>query len=267
MRGNLHNHSLCSDGIKSVLELNDLAIKNNIDVLAITDHDTIEQYYEIEKIKSNVKLITGVEMKCKYNDESIHILGYFNSKPSEEAFNFFNDLKIKRDIRCKKMIENLKNIFNIDISYDEVKKLANGAIGRPHIARVISNKYNISFNDAFDKYINNDSPAYVMETNLSVDDVFNFLRKNNALIVMAHPIQIKKSDFRELLKYGFDGIEAFHPDQDEDYSNMIKDIAKEYNLFITGGDDYHGDSHNGVFGEYYIEGNDLDIFLDRLDRL
>ena len=267
MKGNLHNHSLCSDGIKSVSELNDMAIECGFDVLAITDHDTLDHYYEIEKINSNIRLITGIEMKCKYNDESIHILGYFKDKPSKDAFDFFDDIKNRRDIRCRKMIDKLKEIFNLDISYDEVKEIANGAIGRPHIARVISKKYNMDFNDVFDKYLSNKSPAYIMETNLSIEDVINFLKSHKALVVMAHPIQIKKSDFRDLLKYGFDGIEAIHPDQDKDYSNMIRNVAKDNNLFITGGADYHGDNYNGGFADYYIEGNDLDIFLEKLDRL
>ena len=267
MRGNLHNHSLCSDGIKSVKELYDMAILNNIDVLAITDHDTLDQYYEIEKIDSKIKLITGIEMKCKYNDESIHILGYFKDRPSDEAFKFFDDIKLKRDIRCKNMIIKLREIFNLDINYEEVRKIANGAIGRPHIARVISNKYNLDFDEVFDKYLSNKSPAYIMETSLSIEDVINFLRNNNALVVLAHPIQIKKSNFRDLIKYGFDGIEAIHPDQDEEYSLMIREFAKKNNLFITGGADYHGDNYNGGFSEYYIDNNDLDIFLDNLSRL
>ena len=266
MRGNLHNHSTYSDGIKTIEELNEMAIENNYDVIAITDHDTLDGYDTISKIDTKVRIITGVEMKCKYKGESVHILGYFSGKPDDNAIKYFDVLKNKRDIRCRNMLKKLKDIFNLDISYEEVKKLSSGAIGRPHIARAICNKYNISFDEAFDKYIGNNSPAYIMETDLDIEEVINFLDKYNALKVIAHPIQIKKSDFRELVKYNFDGIEAVHPDQDEEYSNMIREFAKENNLIVTGGADYHGDAGHRKFEKFFIEGNELDIFLSKLDN-
>ena len=266
MRGNLHNHSTFSDGLKTIEEINEMAIKNNYDVVAITDHDTLDGYEVIKNINSKVKIIPGVEMKCKYNNESVHILGYFK-EVDEDAIKFFDDLKVKRDLRCQEMIRRLKKYFDIDISYDDVKKIANGAIGRPHIARIICEKYNITFDEAFDKYIGNNSPAYVIETNLSIEDVINFLNRYNALKVIAHPIQIKKSDFRELVKYGFDGIEAVHPDQDEEYSEMIRQFAKENNLIVTGGADYHGDEGKRKFEDFYIEGDEMDIFLNKLNNL
>ena len=267
MKANLHIHTICSDGTKTVNEINDLAIKNGFDVVAITDHDTLNAVYDIKKLNTKVKFIIGAELSCKYKSEVIHILGYFKDIPNDNLINYFKEKEEERVIRTKKIIENLDKYYNIKISYDNVKKRADGLIARPHIAEEICDKYGCTFDEAFDKYIGDDSKAYVPYNVISLKDAIKLLKDNNALVVLAHPILIKKFDYKEIIDKGFDGIEVYHPDQNKDFSNELIKLAKENNLFITGGSDYHGEIIENKFEEAYIEGEDLDKFLNILNNL
>lgn len=267
MKANLHIHTTCSDGTKTVKEINELAIKYGFDVVAITDHDTLNAVYDIKKLNTRVKFIIGVELSCKYKNEVIHILGYFNGMPDSNLIDYLKEKERERYERAIKIIEKLEKYYDIKISYDEVKKKADGLIGRPHIAEVICAKYGCTFDEAFDKYIGDDSKAYVPYTVISLEDAIKLLKENKALVVLAHPVLIKKFDYKEIINKGFDGIEVYHPNQGESFSNELLKVAKENNLFITGGSDYHGEIIENKFEESYIEGKDLDIFLKLLNNL
>lgn len=265
MKANLHVHTTFSDGTKTIKEINELALKNNIDVVAVTDHDTLNAVYEIEKLDTKIKFIIGVEASCKYKNEVIHILGYFKNRPSDKIINYFKSSEEKRLNRCLKIIDNLDKYYGIKIDYEDVKKRADGLIARPHIAEAICDKYGCTFDEAFDKYIGDDSKAYVPYDVISLEDMIKLLKDNNALVVLAHPVLIKKFNYEEILNFGFDGIEAYHPSIY--YNGKIIKQAKEHNLFITGGSDYHGEITEYAFNEAYIEGNDLEIFLDKINNL
>lgn len=264
MKANLHIHSKNSDGTKSIKEINELALKYNFDYIAITDHDTINAVDEINILDTTINYIIGVEMSVKYKNEEIHILGYFKNKKIDTVKDYFNKVNAKRINRAKKIIENLKKYYNIDISLDDVKKKADGVIARPHISEVICEKYGYTFNEVFDKFLGDDKKAYVPYELIELKDAIKYLKDNDALVVLAHPILIKKFDFKEILDFGFDGIEVYHPDQNKEYQEILIKLAKENNLIITGGSDYHGEIITNKFEESYIENNDLNIFLNKL---
>ena len=152
MKANLHVHTNHSDGTKTVSEINEQALKNNIDVIGITDHDTLNAAYDIVKLDTTVKFILGVEVSCKYKGETIHILGYFKDIPDKKLIDYFKINEEKRLNRCLKIIDNLEKYYGIKIDYEDVKKRADGLIARPHIAEAICDKIGCTFDEAFDKY-------------------------------------------------------------------------------------------------------------------
>lgn len=266
MKGNLHIHTKNSDGTKSVFEINLLAQQHKFDYVAITDHDTVDAIDEIKKLQTPIKFIIGVEMSCKYAGEVIHILGYFGDDVSKEVKEYFEQVSSERIDRCQKIINNLKNFYNIEIKYEDVKKKADGIIARPHIAQAICEKIGCTFDEAFDNYIGNNAKAYVPYEVISLEDAINFLKKHNALVVLAHPILIKKFDYHEILNLGFDGIEVYHPDQNEEYSANLRKLAEDNGFLITGGSDYHGEITNNKFEQSYIKDDDLSNFLTALNK-
>ena len=107
MKANLHIHTTNSDGTKTVSEINQLAQQFGFDLVAITDHDTVEAIDEINALNTPIQFMIGVEMSCKYAGEDIHILGYFGNHITEEVRVYFKKVSAERILRCQKIIKNL----------------------------------------------------------------------------------------------------------------------------------------------------------------
>jgi len=273
IKGDFHIHTTASDGVLTPKEVIELAKKNNLDIIAITDHDTtagIEEALEYG-YAIGVKVIPGIELSALHNGESIHILGYFkdNSFLNPEFQNFLLNIHEYRLFRAKKIVENLEKFFNIKISYDRILELSKGVIARPHIASaIIEAGYPYSWDYIFDNIINNESPAYVPNKQISIPEGIALLKSFNAVVVLAHPILIKNTDIEELLNYDFDGIEAFYylntPAQTDDLVNK----ASRHNKFVSAGSDFHGittgDTKHGNISTVSLTGNYLEVFLNHL---
>lgn len=269
MKADLHCHTIHSDGIYSVYDTVLLAKECGINLLAITDHDNLDSYKVFLNIKENlpIKLLIGVELSTWYMGENVHILGYFynNSNPGEELLSFLEDMKNKRILRAKKMIANLNNMFDLDINYDEIASLHKEIIARPHIARFIANKYGLSVNDVFAKYLSNSSPAFVPTSNTGTKEAIDLLHRNNAIAVWAHPIHNKnKFNERDIIDMGIDGIEGSYPDNSKEDTLHYRELTKKYNLLFTAGSDFHDHVSHFEIGTCFIEDEDIDKLLNKL---
>lgn len=271
-KGDFHIHSTASDGTLEPKEVVRYAKKNDIDIMALSDHDTIKGINEAQEEgkKLDVKVIPAIELSTQYKNESIHILGYFKNGKYEnkELDKKLEEMHNYRIMRAKKMAENLKKYFGIEIDFENMLKKITGNIARPHIARaVLDAGYNYSFQYVFDNLIGTQSPAYVPNTRLSIEDGIKLLKKSNAIVVLAHPVLIKKSSIDEMLKFDFDGIEAIYPRNTKEDTIRFKAKAKEYKKLITAGSDFHGisgDPKHGDIGYVSLSENGIENFLNAL---
>jgi len=218
-----------------------------------------------------IKVIIGTEYSTMHNGENIHLLGFYkNNKPNEVIIKYLNDLEEKRICRAKKMLDKLDEIFNIKLEFEELNKISDGSIGRPHIAKLIELKYGISKEVIFKKMIGNDCSCYIPSSNQDLKETIDFLHRNDAITVLAHPIHYKKTIIEEFIKLGIDGIECFYPEHKKKYSKKLVKLAKENNLIITGGSDFHDNKKNnrekhGNIGDCFIEDEYIDVFLERIE--
>lgn len=269
MKADLHNHTTASDGTLNVLELVQYASKKGIDIVGITDHDSVDAFnYDIDK--SPILIIKGVELSTYCNNENIHLLGYFkDNEIPEEIKIILKHFQEKRKDRIKKMLQKLKEYFNINIEYKELEKYQlEGTIGRPHVAQAIEEKYNIPFREVFDRFIGNDKPAYVPTENLGFKEAIELLHNNNAIAIIAHPYLIKKNNIKDLILLGVDGIEVRYSKHSKEEEKLFYKIAKKHNLLITGGSDFHRYKENledTDIGDGIIENKELKIFLESLN--
>ncbi len=272
IKADFHVHTTSSDGLLSPSDIIKRAAVNNVKYLSITDHDNTSGLNEaVESAKQyNITFIPGVELSTQYNDESIHILGYFRdtSYNNPELVQELNKIKNHRIIRAQKIIEKLKTEYDISINYDDVKKLANGTVARPHIATAIRNAgHNYTHDEIFNNFIGKNCKAYVPTIKLSTENGINLLRKYNALVFLAHPKLIKKTHITELLKLKFDGIEAVYYQNSSEENEEYTKIAKDYNLLISCGSDFHGipnDTRHGDVGSMVYSEDYLNSFLNAL---
>jgi len=266
----LHCHTTCSDGRLSAMELFQLAQKEQMELMSLTDHDTVKGHEELIPLmkKAGITYIPGIELTTGRNKESIHLLGYFNNEGyKKEAFlNALEHLFTSRNTRLKKMTELLKLHFGLDIDYEELRRKSKGTLTRANLAGAIGEVLPlVKHDDIFAKYLDRDSPAYVPNLKLSVEEGIRLLKENGAIVVLAHPIIYKKNPLEELLEYDFDGLECYYSQNDEKMTNTSLRLAKEKNLLITAGSDFHGipgDTKHGFLGSIAYDEENLAPFLD-----
>lgn len=268
----LHTHTNFSDGIFTPKEIVLLSSNKGLNGIAITDHDTlsgIEPAIQASKSLNDFTVIPGIEFGCVYEDEEVHILGYFIDYNSSKIKKITKKLKHSRTKRGLDIIKKLENI-GINISIDQVNQTLsdNNYIGRPHIARtLITNGYVYDMKEAFDKYLNRGQPAYAERYRLSIADTINLIHTVNGLAVLAHPGMLKKKSIIDYcIDLGIDGLEAIHPKHKKEDVLYMLNLAKKYNLFTTGGSDFHGDKTNekSMLGKYYVNLNDIPTMKGRI---
>jgi predicted metal-dependent phosphoesterase TrpH len=186
----LHTHTCYSDGYLNPEGLIKKAVEEGIEVLSITDHDSVNGIEEARKIAAQfgIEVISGVEISSDIRDSEVHILGYFidpKNKELEHYLNFFREERYKRAIR---IVEKL-NILGLEITMDDVlTHVNNSAIGRPHIAQALLAKKQVSsYFEAFYKYIGNHGPAYERKVHLSPQSAFKIISDAGGLSFIAHP--------------------------------------------------------------------------------
>jgi len=246
-----HTHTTASDGILTPKEMVQVAFKNGVIYLAITDHDTISGLDDAikEATRLNIKLIPGIELSTNYNNESIHILGFFkdDSYINDDFIKALRNIKDERIIRAQKMISKLKEIFNIEINFETIMLDGKDVIARPHIAKeIIKAGYPYTMEEIFEKLIGKDCPAFIPTNKLSTVDGINLLKKYNALAFLAHPILINKSPISDFLKFDLDGIEAIYFQNSPKEEESLVQLALNNNLLVSAGSDCHGDFKNDI---------------------
>ncbi len=265
----LHTHTNYSDGDLDILGNVKNAIKLGLDGIAITDHDNIDSWDEIDNNEYKIDVVKGVELSTYYKGESVHVLGYYLNDGGDysELDAFLKKTREERLIRVKKIIELFKQ-YDINVTYEEIIKEADGAVARPHIVRAIIKKYperGYTSQYIFDNYLGNDGPCFVPVNNFDTREAIELLKRNHCLVVIAHPLLINKFNYQELAKYKIDGIEAIYNYQ-KDIKNDVEAFALNNKLMITGGSDYHGPVTRDTMGTIYLEGKYVTEFLNKIHK-
>ena len=270
-----HMHSIYSDGVKSPEELLRHALDCNLSMMALTDHDEIDGIKALRTAQEQldpektIKFINGCEFSADYKDKSIHILGYRFDETNKELRDFIEYFKSKREERIDEIIRRCNNAGYF-ISKDELLKKfpKTQAYGRPHIGQLlIDGGYAKDINDVFKDILRKDSPCYVPKVKIEVPYIIDIIHKAGGLAVMAHPKFVTSDEYVvEMLAYDFDGMEVYHTKHNDDDVKRYKALAKEHNLFITGGSDYHGIPGKAPdqFGDYLVSAEDVSEFISLL---
>ena len=246
----LHTHTTCSDGTDSPRELVNKAIAQGLEVLGISDHDTTSGWDEAtQTLRGTLKLALGAEISCLTNDGiSVHMLGMLFDPLHEEMQQVLEETRDGRLPRMRKMIEKMRS-EGMDISIEDVVSvMPEGAtMGRPHLAdALVAKKIVKSRDEAFVELLHNDSRFYVSHAAPTPVEAISLIRRAGGVAVIAHPFAshrgeiLNAEDFSELVAAGLNGIEVDHRDQNPDERAMLRVIARELNLVVTGSSDYHG---------------------------
>jgi predicted metal-dependent phosphoesterase TrpH len=246
----LHTHTTCSDGTDSPRELVNKAIVQGLQVLGISDHDTTAGWEEAtQTLRGSLQLALGAEISCLTHDGiSVHMLGMLFDPKHAEMQQVLEETRDGRLPRMRKMIEKMRE-EGMDISIEDVEKAmpAGATMGRPHLAdALVAKKIVKSRDEAFIDLLHNDSRFYVSHAAPTPAEAIALIRRAGGVAVIAHPFAshrgqiLQSEDFTELVAAGLNGIEVDHRDQNPDERAMLRVIARELDLVVTGSSDYHG---------------------------
>lgn len=266
MRYDLHVHTSFSDGKYYPTDVVKRAIGKGLNGIGITDHDTvsgIDSAIEEGKKHNNFCVIPGIEFSCIYQNEEVHILGYFIDYKNSLLLDTTKKLKNSRYERALKIINKLNEI-GIPLSIDSILQLtSDNNIGRLHIAqKLVEKKLVKNTQEAFNIYLGRGKLAYFERYNLSIDDVIDLIHITGGISILAHPGLLKNKDIiGYTISSGIDGIECIHSKHNFNEVLNYKTIAKEYGLLITGGSDYHGEPD--ILGDYFVGVENLYAMKER----
>lgn len=253
----LHIHSIYSDGKLTPEQIVNKAKEADLSAVSITDHDTIDGIQlaiTASKKIGDIEVIPGVEISTEYQQDEVHILGYFIDYNSNYLKNILKNLQSKRKLRIRKIIKKLNDI-GIYITLEEVCKTStSSSIGRPHIAEILKQKnYVKNISEAFDLYLGKGKKAYVPREKLSPCDAIKIIKNSKGIPVLAHPGHLERPEvINKLVMYGIEGLEVYHKDHNKEQTLFYSQFAKKNELLITGGSDCHGNSPL-LIGEYGID--------------
>ncbi len=247
----LHTHSGCSDGSLTPTELAEEAKRSGVSAIALTDHDSVRGIDEILKAgeEYGMEIIPGVELSTEYGPEEVHVVGLFIDHKNEALLAQLQAFRDNRDNRNLKMIDRLKDA-GFDISSEQIYRRNPGAvIARPHIARYLVDTGQVSdIQSVFDEYIARGKPCYVERYKITPVEAVKLIHEAGGLAVLAHPClyNLNRDELKQLVsemkEAGLDGIEALYArNKDTDEEDFMQ-IAEDFNLFLSGGSDFHGDS-------------------------
>ena len=255
----LHTHTTCSDGTDRPRDLVNKAIVQGLEVLGISDHDTTSGWEEAtQTLRGSLKLALGAEISCLTTDGvSVHMLGMLFDPNHEEMQQVLEETRDGRLPRMRKMIEKMR-AEGMDISIEDVEKAmpVGATMGRPHLAdALVAKKIVKSRDEAFIDLLHNDSRFYVSHAAPTPVEAIALIRRAGGVAVIAHPFAshrgqiLKPDDFADLVAAGLNGIEVDHRDQNPDERAMLRVIARELDLVVTGSSDYHGTGKMNLLAE------------------
>ncbi|ABW67307.1 PHP domain-containing protein [Desulfosudis oleivorans] len=272
-RIDLHVHSTASDGTLTPLEIVKKSEQAGLAALSITDHDTVAGCRPVLEaaLPASLKFLTGVEISAAYPAScslsgSLHVLGYDIDIHDTALNHGLERLQTARNQRTPKILEQL-NRLGMDISMAETAAFAGGGqVGRAHIAQAMKARGVVrSIREAFDRYLGKNKPAYVDKERIPCDRAIALIRQAGGVAVLAHPFLVDTPDDKALeslvstlVDMGMQGIEALYPQHTKKQTAFYKDLARRYNLLITGGTDFHGDLNSEVAlgkatGNFYVD--------------
>ena len=257
MKADLHLHSTASDGLLAPSQLVFSAAQNGFTLLALTDHDSVDGIAEAVRAadECGLRVIPGVELSCGAQKE-IHLLGYGFDPENERLLSFCREQRSRRTERIQKMIHLLEQMGK-PVSFERVRELAGGVIGRPHIARAMVEAGHVSsVSEAFDRYLAAGKCAYVPREEIRVPDAVRLIHDAGGAAVLAHPMELKMGETLLASLVGewkaewLDVIEVWHPSAQNNHAAFLLRLARSEGLLVTGGSDFHGESmHRGRIGE------------------
>ncbi len=242
-RTDIHLHSTFSDGTLTPTGLVRAAKKKGIEILVLTDHDSVGGCAEGRAAarQEGLRFGSGIEINTREAD-MVHILGYGIDPESPALVERLSEFRRRRLERIRRIVGRLRDEHEIDIDFDEVHAKATETLGRPHVADVLVRKKAVrSRSEAFAKYLQRGAAAYIDSMGPTAKEAIDAIRGAGGWASLAHPLTTAyKERIEAWTEAGLEGFEVYYGSHTGPQVARLFEIAEKFGLIPTGGSDYHG---------------------------
>lgn len=250
MRIDLHAHSCLSDGTDRPADLVRAAVRAGLDVVALTDHDTVAGWHEAADAARDepITLVRGIEVSTLLHGRSVHLLAYLPDASHVGLDNALEQVLAARVSRLPRILARLRDA-GIEVSEDDVHRIGQGTVapGRPHIAdALVEVGVARDRTDAMVRLLAPGRPGWVPRTAVDLDEAVALVRAAGGAPVLAHPWGrgargvLDAPELERLAGEGLVGIEVDHPDHAPEQRRELRALARAHGLVVTGSSDHHG---------------------------
>jgi len=267
MRLDLHLHTTCSDGLLRPADLVAAARRASLDVIAVTDHDTLSGIAPARaaaEALGGIRVVPGIELTCTLAGADLHLLGYGMDLAHQGLAALAGEVTERRVRRVAAIVGKLVDL-GVGISVADVTvPEGNASVGRPHVAQALVRLGRAgSVQEAFSRWLADGGPAHVPSGGPDVLDGIAAIAAAGGCPVWAHPALKDADRFAVLAAAGLVGVEALRPSLDPAASIAIEHAARAAGLVITGGSDWHGGPRPAL-GSWYLTERHVGPFLRRI---
>ena len=246
----LHTHSSASDGTQPPADVVRRAAAAGLGVLALTDHDTVAGHAEAARaLPPGLTLVRGMELSCRLHGHSLHVLAYLFDPAEPELVAERERIRDDRAHRAREMVERLGEL-GAPVTWELVERITGDSVpGRPHLARAMVEAGVVaSVEEAFSpEWIGTGGRAYADRYALDPVRAIRLVRGAGGVPVLAHPraerrgYGVSDDDIAAFAEVGLGGVEVDHPDHAPVDRGILRGLAGELGLFVTGASDDHGE--------------------------
>ena len=268
IQADLHVHTSASDGTFAPREVVERAAGIGLNVIAITDHDTMNGIAEAQQCAAGhgVNVIAGVEISTFHGEQEFHVIGLYTDLVSATFLEKLEEMRRARHDRIFEMVGKLREM-GIDLDGQEIIDSADGgSAGRTHVAQALMDHGHVdTLSEAFYKYVGDRGPAFVPKKFMSVEDAIIAIRKVGGVSILAHPGVTDRDGYIPIFaQMGLNGLEAFYPTYSREQTTHYLDMANRMGMVVGGGSDCHGKRRTDIMlGRVRVPG----IYVERITAL
>ena len=271
----LHMHTLCSDGRCTPEDLVQRAWDKGIRTMSVTDHDTMAGVERARRAADalGMTVVPGIEITSVHRGKDVHVLAYFlpESAPGlQEMLSGQRKQRVERAAEIGSRLAKLGVPIDVQALVETASAPGGKAIARPQIAQaLIAAGHVATVAEAFEKFLGEESPAYVPHRGAAPADVVALVTAGGGVASLAHPGYRPQDEIiAGLIEAGLEAIEAFHSCHDAEMEARYLALAREHGLLVTGGSDYHGEGTRRAefFGVVNLPQGHFDALLARASR-
>jgi len=251
-------HSTASDGRLLPGEVMSLAHASGIEMVALTDHDTVGGVAEAREcaFQLGMQFLVGCEISASAKGQEVHLLAYGFSPDNDDLEAFFDLQQSRRNDRADEFLIQLKKTGDISAHVKLPDPEPGRSVARPHIAQLLVEFGSaVDLGDAFRRFLTPGCKHFVPKPLPDGSEVVEVIHQANGIVVMAHPgHHAAHSVIMNLIGVGLDGLEVIHPSHDSSLERYYRNLAHHHSLIVTGGSDFHGTNRSGrsAMGDYWI---------------